>query len=130
MRILQGDGIDLKMIKKILENTEKRGYCTDSLFFGCGGALLQKFDRDTLKFAIKCSEIQINKEKRDVWKNPVTDPGKKNKVGRLKLIRNDLGELVTCPESDPGENLLVPVFQNGIFVKKWTFGEIRERAAL
>ena len=100
-----------------------------NLFFRCR-ALLQKFNRDTLKFAIKCSEIQINKEKRDVWKNPVTDPGKKNKVGRLKLIRNDLGELVTCPESDPGENLLVPVFQNGIFVKKWTFGEIRERVAL
>ena len=43
-----------------------------------GGALLQKVDRDTMKFAFKCSAIQIGGEWRDVYKDPATDHGKRS----------------------------------------------------
>ena len=53
-----------------------------------GGALLQKVDRDTLKFAFKCSAIMIDGKWRDVFKSPVTDMGKRSKGGRLDLIKH------------------------------------------
>ncbi|CAL1158989.1 unnamed protein product, partial [Cladocopium goreaui] len=57
----------------------------DNIGFGSGGALLQKLNRDTFKCAFKCAEITINGEKRDVFKDPITDKGKASKKGRLTL---------------------------------------------
>jgi hypothetical protein len=52
-----------------------------------GGALLQKVNRDTQKFAYKCSAVFDGDYWLDVYKDPVTDPGKKSKRGLLDLRR-------------------------------------------
>src|SRR5690606_29645291 len=57
VRIIQGDGIDRKMISTILDVAAENGYASENFVFGSGGALLQKWDRDTNKFAIKCSHM-------------------------------------------------------------------------
>ena len=46
-------------------------------------------DRDTLKFAFKCSAIERNGVWQDVYKDPITDAGKRSKRGRLDLIRHE-----------------------------------------
>jgi len=43
---------------------------------------MQNVNRDTCKFAIKASAIKVNGEWRDVYKDPITDPGKKSLRGR------------------------------------------------
>jgi nicotinamide phosphoribosyltransferase len=43
-------------------------FSVENIAFGMGGALLQKVDRDTQKFAFKCSHIVINGEEVDVRK--------------------------------------------------------------
>jgi nicotinamide phosphoribosyltransferase len=81
-RIIWGDGITPKMIEDILYLAESHQYSAQNFAFGSGGDLMQNINRDTCKFAIKCSAIKINSEWRDVYKDPITDQGKKSLRGR------------------------------------------------
>jgi nicotinamide phosphoribosyltransferase len=81
VRVIQGDGITTREIFRILQNLEMAGYSADNVAFGQGGALLQQVNRDTLRFAMKCSAIFVNNEWRDVYKDPITDPGKRSLKG-------------------------------------------------
>ena len=136
VRVIQGDGVNYESIKDILDMTVAERFSVENIAFGMGGALLQKVDRDTQKFAFKCSSIVINDEQIDVRKNPIeiNERGervtsfKKSKGGHLRLEFKD-GDFVTVEESkdEIGDNL-VEVFLNGDIVKEWTFEEIRERA--
>jgi nicotinamide phosphoribosyltransferase len=129
VRVIQGDGINLAEIRRILEAMEVRRYSADNVAFGMGGALLQQVNRDTLKFAIKASAICINGQWRDVWKSPVTDSGKRSKRGKLKLVEQE-GVLMTVSTSEFGRDIMETVFETGVILSKPPFAEIRERAAL
>ncbi len=129
VRVIQGDGIDYIMLEEILEAIAKAGWSADNIAFGSGGGLLQKVDRDTQKFAFKCSAVRVNALWEDVMKDPVTDHGKKSKAGRLKLIERN-GVFSTVREEDcKDENLLVPIFRNGELLVDHSFADIRARAA-
>ena len=129
VRIIQGDGIDFDMLGNILEEMKKNKFSADNIAFGSGGGLLQKMDRDTLKFAFKCSSINVDGEERDVYKDPITDQGKQSKRGKLKLIKKD-DNFETTTIDVPGEDLLKEVFKDGEIVKEYNFSEIRELASL
>jgi len=88
IRVIQGDGVSLASIRLILEATTAKGLSADNIAFGMGAELLQKVNRDTLKFAMKASAIEIEGAWQDVFKDPITDPGKTSKKGRLALIKN------------------------------------------
>lgn len=60
LRIIQGDGISYETLPAILEKMKKGGWSADNIVFGSGGALLQRLDRDTQKFALKCSFAVID----------------------------------------------------------------------
>eukprot|EP00731_Ephydatia_muelleri_P024095 Em0016g366a len=100
-----------------------------SLLYSLGG-LLQKVDRDTLKFAFKCSYAIVNGQPVNVYKDPVTDHGKISKKGRLTLEQDAEGHYLTTTEGrgDAAKDLLVTVFENGELLKEYTFEEIRSRA--
>ena len=92
-----------------------------------GGGLLQKLNRDTQKFAFKCSSAIVNGEERDVFKDPVTDSGKRSKRGRLKLNREN-ETYITCSEKNYGEDILQTVFENGEIKKQYSFEEVKENS--
>ena len=130
IRLIQGDGIDHAMLGEILRVMETAGFSADNIAFGSGGGLLQNVNRDTLKMAFKASSYVVDGERRDERKEPVTDPGKRSKKGRFKVIRID-GILNCVSEDDPrGEDLLETVFLNGEILVHPDFNEIRERAKL
>lgn len=132
VRLIQGDGVDIQSIGAILEEMKKIGWSTDNIAFGSGGALLQKMNRDTQKFAFKCSSAVVHGEEIDVFKDPITDQGKKSKKGRLALISEN-GQFKTVPENQllPGsQNHLVEVFRNGDLKVDHAFADIRKRAEL
>lgn len=83
-RIIWGDGISPQVIDQILASTEKWGFSATNFAFGSGGDLMQNVNRDTCKFAIKCSAIKVNGEWRDVYKDPITDKGKTSLRGRIE----------------------------------------------
>jgi nicotinamide phosphoribosyltransferase len=126
VRVIQGDGINANTLPVILKNLTDAGWSADNLAFGMGGGLLQAgIDRDTQKFAMKCSAICVNGEWRDVFKDPVTDKGKRSKKGQLALI-NEEGQWNTVPAFGEGwRNMLVTVFRDGNLCRDWTFEEIR-----
>jgi nicotinamide phosphoribosyltransferase len=66
---------------------ESLGFSAENFAFGSGGDLMQNVSRDTLKFAMKCSAIKVNGEWRDVYKDPITDQGKKSIRGRVEDSR-------------------------------------------
>jgi len=85
IRLIQGDGVDYQTIPQILQRFKEEGFAAENITFGSGGSLLQKVNRDTFKVAFKCSEIIVNGESREVFKDPITDTGKASKKGRLTL---------------------------------------------
>jgi nicotinamide phosphoribosyltransferase len=79
--IIQGDGIDKTTFMLLIQKVVSLGYAPECVLLGSGGGLLQKVNRDTLKFAQKAAAIKINGEWQNIWKDPITDPGKKSKTG-------------------------------------------------
>lgn len=130
IRVIQGDGIDLEMLREILEAIEAMGFSADNLAFGSGGGLLQKVDRDSLKMAFKASSFVIDGKRRDERKDPITDPGKRSKLGRFKVVVGDDGKLVTVDENDPREDQLQLVYENGVVLVSPEWDEVKERAAI
>jgi nicotinamide phosphoribosyltransferase len=135
VRLIQGDGIDLKSMDKILAAMQLNGWSANNIAFGSGGALLQKFNRDTCKFAFKCSAIKVAGEARwrNVFKKPITDPGKESKLGKLSLIRHS-GKFQTVKKEflndDDKTDLMVEVFRDGVIKKTYTLDEIRKSVNL
>jgi nicotinamide phosphoribosyltransferase len=136
VRVIQGDGINEHSLPKILENLKAAGFSADNIAFGMGGGLLQAWNRDTLKYAMKASAIRIND---GPWigfsKDPVTDKGKQSKEGRLGVVCEcGVGSCGhrTLPEdlANKKGNLLRTIFRNGELLIEDTFEQIRERAAL
>ena len=129
IRVIQGDGVCYETLESILSNMKKHKWSSDNLAFGSGGALLQRLDRDTQKCAYKCSYAIINGKEVNVYKQPITDLGKKSKKGRLSLeIKN--GGFVTMEQGEgcQSQDQLLTVFENGKLLKDYTFDEVRSRA--
>jgi nicotinamide phosphoribosyltransferase len=133
VRVIQGDGVNYTEIGNIYKALKENGISAENLVLGMGGALLQKVDRDTQKFALKCSSAVINGEEVRVEKSPtemdadgnITPSFKKSKGGRLKLVKVN-GVFKTINEDDePGaENLLQTVFENGELINTISFEQV------
>jgi nicotinamide phosphoribosyltransferase len=124
VRVLQGDGINEESIREILEAITRAGYSASNIAFGMGGALLQQVNRDTQKFAFKCSSAVVEGKAVDVYKDPITDPGKKSKKGTLDLIHS-LNSFRTVEGTDVMGSVMKTVFLNGKVTKEYTLTEIR-----
>lgn len=129
VRVIQGDGVNYDSIHQILFVMKSNGWSAENITFGMGGALLQKLDRDTLKYAMKASAITVNGEVRDVYKDPVTDAGKRSKRGRLALTKID-GNFVTVRESElVGANWLRDVYVDGVISNTYNWEQVKAHAA-
>jgi len=132
VRVIQGDGITQESVPIILKNLMNAGYSIDNLALGMGGGLLQMVNRDDLKFAMKCSAISINGIWHNVRKEPITDPGKRSKAGRLALVEIDpvagLPNYVTVPFDGHNElDVLEDVFIDGVHLNDESWDSIVER---
>merc|ERR1712008_557929 len=132
IRVIQGDGIDIKSLELILKTMKDADYAADNLAFGSGGALLQKLHRDTNKCAFKCSYALVGETGVDVVKDPVTDPGKKSKKGKLTLQRLKNGHWLTCTEGQGSKDHdhLVEVYRDVLLKVDRKFKGIRYRSEL
>jgi nicotinamide phosphoribosyltransferase len=138
IRVIQGDGVNYESIIEILDMMVEEGFSAENIVFGMGGALLQKVDRDTQKFAFKCCSITVNGQERDVQKHPlevdkygnIIQSFKTSKKGNLKLIRTSDGFKTIEQAQDDEGDVMVKVFENGNILKEYTFQEIRERAEI
>lgn len=128
--VLQGDGIDANEIQRILDMLISKGWAANSIVFGSGGALLQKHNRDTYKFAQKGSAIKIDGVWKDIFKDPITDSGKASKKGRLDLVRSKVtGEIISVKlqkyYDEEFESILEVVYNCGSILRLQSLAEIR-----
>jgi nicotinamide phosphoribosyltransferase len=132
--VIQGDGINVKVLQEIAQKVEEKGFSAECIAYGMGGGLLQKVNRDTMQFATKLNHIVYAEDgkARDIMKQPQTDPGKFSLPGQLAVKRvngiptvfpKDSGEVA------PGENLLQVIYDCGPKPShKWDdFTTVRER---
>lgn len=131
IKLLQGDGISVHTMSDILhELITRHKWSLDNFVFGSGGGLLQKVDRDTMKFAIKCSFAVVDGVEIDVYKDPITSKGSKtSKKGRLDVIRVD-DKYITVSHHDAipedAERCLETVFYLGEMENIPTFETVME----
>ena len=100
----------------------------DNWSFGMGGACCSRLNRDTLRFALKCSAIDINGQWHDVYKQPITDPGKDSRAGRFVLLKRRKRirhrEAGSGPRSERADQLET-VLEDGVLRREQTLDEIR-----
>lgn len=125
VRIIWGDGINATTISSILRVcVDMYGYSADNLAFGSGGALAQIVNRDDYSFAMKCSAAYIDGKWVNVFKDPITDQGKKSKKGRVTLFKDITGKYYSGVE-DWMKDELDDVYCNGKLLRDMTIEEIR-----
>lgn len=126
VRVIQGDGINPQSIEEIISRMKMGRWSIDNIAFGMGGALLQNCNRDTLGFTYKCSATCRGGEWHDVYK---LAPGKKSLRGRLALIKTDQEfETIRLDDLAGRDNLLYPVFNDGMLVNTPSWNMIKLRA--
>ena len=131
VRVIQGDGVNPHSIAVILERLLAKGWSAENIAFGMGGALLQKVNRDTLRFAMKANaRLDAQGRWHDLAKAPTTDKSKASKAGRLAVYATDEGQTGWCRLDDLGQrvNLLRPVWREGKLLQHTTLAEVRARA--
>lgn len=102
--VIQGDGVNIHTIEKILDAALHEKFSAQNIAFGMGGGLLQKVNRDTMSFATKLSSIHFSDQdqrfvttkvatllnlNRDIMKTPKTDSGKISLPGVLAVVRDE-----------------------------------------
>lgn len=126
-----GDGMDSDGMRAATQALVSRGWSIDNFCFGSGGANLQKWNRDTQGWAMKCSAASVFGKWRDVYKEPLHSKTKASKRGRLDTIQTNRGlETVVVGDQDQHpDTAMVRVYENGELFTNWTLESCRERIA-
>jgi nicotinic acid phosphoribosyltransferase len=133
--VIQGDGIDAKILGAIVRAVLNSGYSAQNVAFGMGGGLLQRQNRDTLKSAIKLCRIEYaDGTVRDVMKKPSRDISKTSLPG-LTIVNSTGSELKVYPATGNGwedyrneTDLLEVIWDCGpVDYEFETFAQMRER---
>lgn len=132
--VLQGDGVNYKMIQSMYKIMLRQKLDIMNLVFGSGGKYLQAHDRDEQGYATKVIHVVIDGNGICVQKNPITDAAKKSKKGYLKLVRTGptWKDFVTLQSGDPGfdeaEDYLITVFLNGELIVEYDLADLRKNS--
>jgi nicotinamide phosphoribosyltransferase len=131
VRVIQGDGVNNQSIRAILEELTQYGWSASNVAFGMGGALLQRVDRDTQKFAYKVCLATIDGKEVPVYKDPITAAFKKSKRGHLILNPHEDGSFETIDiQANPSyggyNDLLRTVYYNGTRKNMQNLDSIRQ----
>jgi len=118
--LIYGDGMYPKRYQETLVRMHDMGFDGSNLVIGVGG-LLRSGTRDTLGMAIKATQIERNGEEVNIYKDPITDSGKRSHIGRVALRRGQTYDSVGPDE--PSE--LVPVFRDGKLLVDYSFDQVR-----
>lgn len=127
VRVIQGDGMSEDSIAILIASLLKRKISLENIAFGMGGKLLQGVDRDTLRFAQKASAAKFDDAWVDVYKDPITDPGKASKRGRMALIREE--GFATVPRAgNDWRDIMMEIYRDGEEKVDWTLQQMRDRS--
>lgn len=135
---IYGDSITFERAESIFERLAAKGFASTNVVFGVGSYTYQYVTRDTFASAVKATWVEINGVGQPIFKDPITDNGtKKSARGRLAVVWNvdpttgnkdyALVDGVIGEKLEGGpDDMLTTVWQDGEFVKRYSFAEVRE----
>jgi nicotinamide phosphoribosyltransferase len=128
---IYGDSITYERADEITKRLAQKGFASTNVVLGVGSYTYTYKTRDTFGFAMKATWAQINGEPRNLFKDPITDDGlKKSAKGRLAVLPGAHGGIHLVSEATPlqgADSLLTTVWEDGKFIKRHTFAEVRNR---
>lgn len=133
--VIQGDGINQDSVRELIQNVKNAGYCISNIVFGMGGGLTHGASRDEFSFAQKAtSRITSNGTEHDLFKDPITDSGKRSLTGIVTTyyakdsdrIFSDRTSLMDVNKNI--QEIMVTVFENGKLYNEISFDEVRANA--
>jgi nicotinamide phosphoribosyltransferase len=129
--MIYGDSINYQRADEMTKRLAAKGFASTNIVLGVGSYTYQFVTRDTFGFAMKATWAEVNGEARNLFKDPITDDGlKKSAKGRLAVLPGAHGGIRLVSEATPeqeAQSLLKPVWEDGKFIKRHTFAEIRDR---
>ena len=127
---IYGDSITTERAEEICQRLYDKGFASTNVVLGIGSFTYQFKTRDTFGFAMKATSVIVNGERREIFKDPITDDGiKKSAKGLVKVVLENgvytLVDQVSEVEEEQGE--LKVIYKNGVFFNAITLEEIREQ---
>jgi nicotinamide phosphoribosyltransferase len=132
VRVLQADGVSLRDITMILGRLEGMGFSAENITFGIGASQLQKINRSTYSFTMKCSALKDSGGRwRDISRRPVTMHERLPDIGRRAVVL-EANEFVSIRLEELGkrQNHLQTVWENGNLLHDCSFDDVRQRVRL
>jgi nicotinamide phosphoribosyltransferase len=128
---IYGDSITIDRMEEILKRLKSKGFASTNIVFGAGSWTFNANTRDSLGMAVKSTYCEVGGDKREIFKDPITDDGmKKSAKGLIAVFKDENGELYIKDQSTWEEVLnceFIPVFENGLLLRDYSLQEIRER---
>lgn len=127
---IYGDSITTERAEQICERLAKKGFATTNVVLGIGSFTYQFNTRDTFGFAMKATSVVVDGERREIFKDPITDNGVKKSAKGLMKVDEVNGEFilvdqVTEEEAEGGE--LKEIYKDGKFNNTLNLDGIRTR---
>jgi nicotinamide phosphoribosyltransferase len=127
---IYGDSITTERAENICQRLHDKGFASTNVVLGIGSFTYQFNTRDTFGFAMKATSVVVNGERREIFKDPITDDGvKKSAKGLVKVEKIDnsyvLVDQVTPAQENEGE--LQVIYENGKFLNRVDLEGIRAR---
>lgn len=127
--LIYGDGMFKGRIQDINARLKAKGFASIDWVAGVGSYSYQMITRDTFASAVKATFVIVNGEERNIQKNPETDDGtKKSATGRLAVgykADGTMYRIENANEEERKRSVLQPVWENGKFLKKYSFADSR-----
>jgi len=127
---IYGDSITIERAEQICSRLHQKGFASTNVVLGIGSFTYQFNTRDTFGFAMKATSVVVNGERREIYKDPITDDGiKKSAKGLVKVEQID-GEYVLIDQVDKTqeqEGELRIIYENGKFINTTNLSEIRSK---
>ena len=141
VKAIYGDSITVQRCEKIYQILMENGFACSNVALGVGSfsfqcieedGELKPFTRDTFSSCIKATYCEIDGNPTPIFKNPKDGGFKKSQKGCCVVYRQPPNDIITYLDgltwNEVGwtDNLLQPVFKDGIMIKEQTLSDIRD----
>ena len=127
---IYGDSITTERAESICQRLHKKRFATTNVVLGIGSFTYQFNTRDTFGFAMKATSVVVNGERREIFKDPITDDGiKKSAKGlvKIELIEDEYVLIDQVTEDEEKEGELQVIYEKGRLINEINLQKIRDR---
>ncbi len=125
---IYGDSITTERAENICQRLHDKGFASTNVVLGIGSFTYQYNTRDTFGFAMKATSVVVNGERREIFKDPITDDGvKKSAKGlvRVDQVNREYVLVDQVSEIEEREGALKTIYEDGQFYNTINLEKIR-----